>query len=399
MSRRLREAMYDTVACFIEPPAPLSDALFQGGVVTERFGTSQAVVRLFLNPAKDDEYAPRVTYWRSLVREVDAYTMGTAEDMPQQCGENGLLKFEFSVAKLAGVTLENVTEADKERALDKADVFAERFGALPSVRLWRVQRVDFAWMWRVGSLLAVYMTVLARLQISSWSRHPYDAAEGVVWKSESTKGRWVKFYNKTKELGLATGVDDVLRFEVSNYKDAVRYMADSWYGCERIVGEMLQPGRALYCMSVQWDRLGLGNADSYGREEMEMLRLRDVFDKRWMQASKILELIRAYGSQVYQAPLNLMSRDMYFRYKRELDEEGFLPAFESQDRRAALPALHLPVDEIEDFDVLAESWKTVAGEGKSEQKNFWENSVKPALGLSGGRPSNYILGRIADAIT
>lgn len=372
----------------------MSDALFQGAITQERFGTKDAVVRLYRNPTKDEAYAPRVTYWRNMVRDHESYSIGSAEELPDDVGETGLFKIEFSVPKMLHdreLLTKNLTSEQIEAALDQVNLYLTGFADLPDVREWRLQRVDYAWMWDVGDLLTAYMSVLHKLRISSWSRHPFDAAEGVVWKSRSTKGRWVKFYNKTKELGIDGA--QVLRFEVSNYKDACKYMAEGWFGSDRVVREYLHPGRALYTMAAQWDRLGLGRSDHIGHDEYRQQRLLDVFGKRWMQAQAHIQLIRDYGTASFR-DLGLTSEWSYHKYKRELIEHGFLLTTEDDilESKVALQPLYL-FDEEHYDDIYSESWQSYdLGESPS-QKNFWENELRPGLGLTGGRMSKYLIER------
>lgn len=344
--------MYDTIAAIVPSLRRLSSEAFQGGITTEIFNgddESRTQVRLFRNP-EPGTYAPRFTYWP-----------GDGE---------GWLKAEFSVPKMArrrpgetGFTLlDNPAEVDVARALDEVDALVrEHFGEQFPVRSWKCQRVDYAYNWTVGSLLPVYLAVLQTLRLSTWSRHPYDAAQGVVWKSKSSKGRWVKFYNKGLQLAssaldapdLLVAPDvGVLRYEVSNYKDAVAYMAEHWFGVGQTVGELVHPGRSLYVMARFFDKLGLDEG-SVGAEEYLLFRLAEEFGPvRASTAWYTLTLHSRFGNASF-AELELVSRSTYYAYVKELRDHGFLQnrieafdVFTADDElviaKQQLPELHLP---------------------------------------------------------
>lgn len=405
------EIMYDTIAAFCEPSVLLPDSVFQGGTLVYNFSSSAVVARLWHNP-QDDAYAPRITYWRNAgTRERGSRELSPPVDDPpevEDIGPNGLLKIEFSIPKMfsvgrgSDVLLRNLEQAEVEHTLDLVDAWlAHQIADLPPLRAWRIQRVDYCHMWDVGALLPAYMSVLAKLRISSWSRHPYDQSEGVVWKTKSTKGRWVKFYNKSREMGVKLPAAAVLRFEVSNYRDAVKYMCERWFGCERNVGEVVQPARAVFAMSVMWDRLGLGLADSYGHEERELSHLLDVFgQERVAQAWYVLRLVRKYGNAAWQEPLSLVSKAKFYRYRSELCDAGLLCVVDEKvvsQKREALPALHLPVATI-----FARVEKPEWGENlKNEKTNiaggrkkFCWDFLTSHFCLTAKKPSNYLVGRL-----
>jgi hypothetical protein len=389
--------MIDTIACFVQVDH-IPDHLFDGGAVSVLFSERKKVVRLWKNP-KQGQYAPRVTYWRHAHGNADESLLEDeqSEELPGSVGE-GLLKLEFSVAKLADCSLlANPSAAQIEGALDKASETARLFVSNGyDIRRWRVQRIDYAWMWDVNEYLPAYMSVLSQLRISNWSRHPYDVSEGVVWKTQGQRGRWVKFYNKGLELG--SGDNNILRFEVSNYREAVRYMTDNWFMCERLVGEVVDPVRAVYVMAYFWDRLGLGRSDDYGSEAILERRLRDVFGERVAQAMYTLTMYRKYGTAAYQEPLELVSRSMFYRYRRELVEHGFMTSLNDDDddddddatiNVEYLPALHLPVGEVCRQRVLHKNLETVLADSDNPlNKNLWKN-VRGEIGLTSAPSVDY----------
>lgn len=346
-------APYDTIACYYAPNHTLRDELFQGGSVQEDFSRAGVSARLWRNPAKDDEYAPRLTYWRPhgmrvssrvnpktgerialppAIGQVDTTVLpDVPDDANLKAFPYGLLKAEFSIPKLAvGTSLRNITMSEAQAALSKASLYVQTHidEDAPNIEDWTAQRLDFAWNWDVSPNLRAYMAVLHQLRIGSMSRHPFDANEGVVWKQ---KNRWVKFYNKSLEMGLKDG-REILRFEVSNYKDAVTYMADEWFAVSgRTVGELLQPDVALYCMAYIWEKLGLGEGNQYGVEEMLDQRLRQAFGRGVAGASYALRMIRQYGNTSYSTSIALMTQNNYYTWVRKLKRAGFLTKLDSDD--------------------------------------------------------------------
>lgn len=390
--------MYDTIACYTNPPRILPDDLFEGGMVTEMFNDARVSARLWRNPKPDESYSPRVTYWRPVgKRDTEQRVLRAAvdeQDIPEGY-EVGVLKLEFSIPKMlndVAVLLSNVSGAQVDQALDRVDNFVHQLFDLPSVRDWKCGRVDYAWMWPVGPLLPAYMSVLNKLRLSTFHRHPFDATEGVVWKSKS---RWVKFYNKTLELGIKTS-DMVLRFEVSNYRDAVRRMCRDWFKCEQVVSEVVRPGRALYVMAYAWEKLGLGVSDSYGYDEYELLRLRDYFGDRVSTAYYVLHMMRDYGADAYKEPLNVVSKSMYYSYRRELMSAGFITVVDEDVRvvRQALPALHLPTENV--YSELKLTAQNLADFAPPDDiytlENFWQ-ILAVKLGLMNVTPSKYLFDR------
>lgn len=292
--------MIDTVAASVKLDHDLDVTVFQGVAAREDFASGEQSVRLFRNQA-GSQYEPRLTYWPA----------------------TRLLRVEFSVRKVAASV-----------PFDTVDTWLRGLFVqeLPPLTTWTCQRIDYAVDLDVGDLLPQYLALLGRCQVGSWSRQPH--ASGVVWKSSS---RWVKFYDKGRESEKQIGV---LRFEVSNYRDAVRYMAHHWFGCERTVGEMVQPGRALYVLARYFEQLGLA-AESYDSREYELQQLKSVFGSRSLPgAAHALACIRTHGTESYKSQ-SLMSKSSYYRWLRVLREHGFLATNELK----SLPVLRLPCTE------------------------------------------------------
>lgn len=304
----------DTIVALTTIPQNVELALnvFQGSAQSENFESGELSSRFFRNAG--ETYEPRVTFWTN----------------------TRTLRVEFSVPKMVELSPhENVSETNVRQAFDLVDTFlAATFGVrFPPVNTWRCQRVDYAVNFQVGELLPAYMSALSQLQVSSLARHPFGDS-GIVWKSRSTRGRWIKFYDKSKEA-LASG--GTLRFEVSNFRDSVRYMAERWFACERSVGEMVKPGRVAFVLSYFWSKLGLTHG-SLGTRERELVELRQAFGSRSLAGSAhALNCIRVHGVESYKSQA-LMSKSSYYRWLRELRSHGFLGSSER-----ALPALSLPL--------------------------------------------------------
>ena len=356
----------DTIGALLEYAGELDASLFDGEVVSVDLRSGSAQRRLFHNPRKGS-YAPRVTWWP-----------GSA------------FKVEFSVSKMAGLAPgANVSVADTEKALDLVDLFVRStFGITVGVREWKCQRVDYAVNIQVGEQLPLYLALIQGLRLSSWSRVPFGG-EGVVWKA---RGRWVKFYTRRS---LGAGGDrrerlrdqraqpaTLLRFEVSNYKDSVGYMAKRWFGCERTVQEMVRPGRALFVLAHFWSKLGLGAGLEYGQRESELVRLREAFGVRGMAgAGHVLMLHRAYGADAYKT-LGMVSKASYYKWLSALRAHGFLI---EGARNQSLVGLNLPVEAVfalADADNLKSSRPPVReGEKTKNTAEIWAD-LKKSFGLS-----------------
>jgi len=394
-TRRL--TVIDTDKAITRTDDALDPAVFTGSTTTHVFAKDEPEVRLWHNPAGDAVYAPRVTFW------------------PDVSG-GGWFAVEFSVPKMiapsiggrASFLAGNITQEQVDDALQRVNAFLRSTFGLDHVETWKTQRVDYAHNWTLGALLPVYMSVLQKARISGWSRHPFEASEGVVWKSKSTKGRWVKFYNKTKELdGTGEEIPDgVLRFEVSNYKDAVTYMCSAWFGGDTVL-ETTRFGRALYVLARQWQRLGLGESDSFGRDELLLFRLAELYGTRSVaSAFYVLELHERYG--VEAVDLGLVTRSTWYYQVKRLRADGFLLSVSGEDevvQRQALAALHLPVEQV----VTREQAKNVvaaapppgsnvvleSGENFRARANVQWVVLADLLGLVPGAPvSRYLLERV-----
>lgn len=353
-------ALYDTLSCYTAPKRWLDDSLFAGGTVSEQFDKRNVSARLWLNANGQDGYAPRVTYWRphgyrdgkeigKVVKDLDAKELFIDEEGELRDGfPFGLLKVEFSIPKMVEPNpLKTITQAQAIESLAKVTEFIRRiYPEAEPLERWTVQRIDYTWMWNTSPNLRAYMAVLHNLRVGGMSRHPYEASEGVVWKA---KNRWLKFYNKNLEAGILDPELEMLRFEVSNYKDRVRYMASEWFGNDRTVANLMLPHRGLWVMAYEWDKLGLGRRDHYGSEELLDHRLRKEFGDAVAPAAWALRCIRMYGTASYKEGIELMSSNNYHTWRRKLRDSGLLLTSEDGGDTAnleALPALALPFEKI-----------------------------------------------------
>lgn len=332
----ISQVSIDTIAAMRKVP-DLPSTLFPGRAESEDMDTRRKSVRWYRN----DDDKPRVTYY------------------PQ----SGWLRVEWSAHQ------HRYGDVDEYLARGLSLSAADRL----SVVGWRCQRVDYCVDLSVGVIgVAPYLAALAALRAGAMQRQAHP--DGVVWKAAS---RWVKFYD-----GKRHAQENVLRFEVSNYKQAVRYMAENWFGCERTVGEMVKPGRALYVLGRYWQMLGLH--DGFAQQESEVARLRSVFGQRSLAgAIHALHCIRSYGVESYKSLL-LMSKSSYYRWSSALRDEGFLAASDSQ-----LSALSLPCDSV--FALGAQNLKDAPAPPirtplpKTAKKNVWK-MVAANLGVKPEAP-------------
>ncbi len=246
------------------------------------------------------------------------------------------LSVSFSVASVSRAWMVNPTTEQVQSTLDAIDKYlidSQALISIASIRQWTCQRVDYAWNFDVGEQLAEYMLMLQGLHCSTMQRAVYPDDEGVIWKSKS---RWVKFYNKARRLGGGEA-ETVIRYEVSNYADALRYMCKAWFMCERTVGELVHQGRALYVLSRMFESLGL-TADSYDSKASVLLKLREVFGSQALSAMAAYDLITTHGSDV--SKYSLMPSSTFYLWRDRLSEHGFLTMSSE-----LLPALSLPIEE------------------------------------------------------
>jgi hypothetical protein len=342
--------MYDTIAAGVDLPHSLDERTFQDGETRIRQG--RTIIRMWHNDPKN---GVRVTYWR---------TQGISQTR---------LRAEFSIPHTLGLGFENPTHGQSLQAITDISLYMNALVNvhLPHIREWKTARIDYAWNWDCGADLPMYLALVQRLSPSGMSRTPYPDS-GVVFKSGEKHGRWLKFYDKGKQLGILDR--HVLRYEVSNYKRVLPRMAESWYGCTRKVGDLLHPGRALFCMAAMWDRLGLSHAHSYGDDEASLLvRMRRDFGSSAPGAYYALMCIRAYGAETHKS-LGLMNSNTYYTYRRKLTEHNYMI-----DTQYHMPSLALPYDVVMNEQTFAAAQDL--GRGAAGSANRSEKILREKLGV------------------
>lgn len=349
--------VYDTIAATINLTDQLDRALFSGGSVTDDFDTGRRSARLWRNDAGNGGYHPRVTYW--------------------PLGDT--LKVEFSVCKMAETL--DVDDAARDLAFDRVSaIMRHEFGVVTDVQDWACQRIDYTYTFDTAPHDAeAYLQVFDELRLAGARRHSFKG-EGVVFKAGN---RWTKFYQKDAMR---------LRFEVSNYRQAVDYMANKWFDCPRTVREMAQPGRALYVLAEQWHRLGL-DVDRYSHVVSRDQALRDAFGQSVASAHYVLHLHREYGRRD-ALDLGLVSGSTFGVWTARLRDSGFLAVSDDENVSQSLPSLKLPADVLRRLlENLGDDWR----DNKDDAEKKW-GKICRSLGLAQRRPNPVLLGMYDDLV-
>jgi len=333
--------MYDTLVAYTYV-RHLDASLFDGGAVYEDFGSGRQSGRYWINSDDQQDYQPQFTYF------------------PTQC----LLRVQVSLEKLINAyrIIHTKTVDDALNALDA--VIAETFSLnLPSVREWHCTRIDYAWTWLVHPDVATYIAAVKDVHLARMNRADFDTS-GVVWKNAS---RWVKIYDKSKEAALD---GQWLRFEVSNYKNAVKYMCEHWFDCENTVDELLRPGRALYVLARYLELVGL-HKDAIDMRVPEMVRLRDVFGRGAAAAYWHLCIIREHGRNANNT--SLTSSASMSAWSKKLRDAGFI--IDVDDKQAPLThlkGLRLPTEDV--TKIISQNVGTQNGVSEDYGlEKFWKN--------------------------
>lgn len=246
--------------------------------------------------------------------------------MPNQ----NILSIQFSVASVLNEPYVNITEKMAHDATYLVDDYLKQFDSdLLPVREWTITRIDYAYNFVVDDIDS-YMLMVRDLH-HKYQRVQYDVSEGVLF---SAKSRSIKFYNKAKQRGMGEA-ETTLRYEVSNYPAAVRYMAEHWFNCPRTVEQFLKPERAVYVLQRFWYELGLSSPNAFTHEPAIMYQLRETFGSSALAAHTALILISTHGSDAHKQ--QLLSRSQYYAWRHKLTQCGFLPYTQH-----TLPTLHLP---------------------------------------------------------
>lgn len=335
--------LVDTVAALVRLGEMPERGIFDRGAASVDFESGGRTERLWREP-RGEGYEPRLMFW------------------PASLG----LRVEFSVQKLGG---------DLGLALGMVDEWlSELVAGLGPVAEWQCQRVDYCLDFEVGEQVGAYLAAIGGLQAPRFTRIGFEG-QGVVFKSGA---RWVKFYDKQRERRAvgASEREGVLRFEVSNFRDAVRYMSEKWFRCERTVRAVTEAGRALFVLAYYLDRLGL-SAGGFGEREALAAGLREQYGSRSLAgALHAHECIRVYGAEAWRS-LGLMSRSGYYRWLAALRADGFLVEGEGQQLRS----LVVPIAEVLEKGPLGGNLKKgFLGQHRGVEKNSGgKNGEKGAL--------------------
>lgn len=265
------------------------------------------------------------------------------------------LRVEVSLPKLLGLPIAILGQDDVDRALVLIDDYMRSRGLpVPPVSEWVCRRWDICYAWPTGDLTPVYIAALSKMQCSTYQRVPFGPS-GVVWKS--AKGyRWVKFYDKRRELGYREG--GVLRFEVSNYRNGVKYVAKKRYKVPQTVGRMTRRDLVQQELEYWLARIGVLDA-AFGSEDRLMQRLVEEFGTRSAPtALYFLTVFRQHGIDAYKEPLNLMTQSTFYRWRSKLIAAGLLLVVDGQDveEGRALQPLTIPGVETFGLETFGGEW-------------------------------------------
>lgn len=301
--------MIDTVAATIMLDERLDIGLFDGGEVVQATGLTKPRRDRFWINGSSQLSGPRVTYY-----------------VYDRVGDAGMLRVEFEVPRMSmssDMLDANPGVDEIARALDFVDRYLREVlsEALPSVRMWRAQRIDFAWNWRTDQA-ADYVLAFQRMAYRGVYRRDY--ADGVMWPS---KTRTLKSYRRG---------DSVLRFEVSNYRDGCRALA-AWLSCERTIGELCRPVVGLLSLGYAFDGLGMMPGEPLsGGADLVAARLRDAFGARNVATARhVMWCIAQHGTRSYK--LGLVGRSTYYAWRSRLRDAGFTLSARDAIRLAPLP--------------------------------------------------------------
>lgn len=340
--------MYDTVSAYFGVTSPINMQIFTGYSTVHKAAGSY---RRWWIESKQ----VRLVYWQDAQR----------------------LTIEFSIGKLLGGLL-NPTDADKERVLDGINEWLRSVGVrADDVRTWKVTRVDYAWNWQVEDV-AAYMALLDDLQIGVLKRYTYDNAEGVLFKSKGRHGRWVKFYDKGKQIGLPDV--RVLRYEVSNMRRASTTLAETAFGCDQTVDQMLQVGRAVYVLALMWEKAGLDAQDWHSEYDI-MSKMRQRYGVSAGIAYLTWCAVRKYGA----AARDILTEHQWIVWRKRLRDDGLMVLDETKG--GVLVPLSLPIDVALDAAAAAQNLEPLgAFQITPPKKNLWKNVAAGLNLLPSSRP-------------
>jgi hypothetical protein len=214
---------------------------------------------------------------------------------------------------------------DPALAIETLSLWLHRkFGLSVNVGDWHVIRIDYAADWVVGAMLPIYIEAFQRTQLSSHDRSDYEH-DGVMWRSQS---RAIKFYNKTSEQGFKEMASAVLRFELSHYRDSVRYICSS-IGLDNSLTALASPSVVRKSLGAWLPKvMPIG----FGADESVRAKVYELFPRPG-QALEHLRLINQHGTNAYH--FGFTNKSSYYRYLKALRNADLLGSSSS----SSLPLL------------------------------------------------------------
>jgi hypothetical protein len=252
-------------------------------------------------------------------------------------GDGAILQVEASLPKLLyGNNLATVCEA--ELPLNRLREFVSDHvnGEIPELWLMDYLRVDYAYNFRVGKLLADYVSTLGQISFLK-HRRTTDGYGGVEWWSNN--GRRIRGYDKFKEMlendkKKAAEALGVLRFEIQLRKKS-GYLQRRQGKKKLTLQDVLQPEIAYCCLVEILDKMSLST------EFLARDAARSVLDANFsfQKATRLLGFLRRLETGTMEDLKRATSRSTYYSDKGELSRLGLWPPSAGP---VSLPALAMP---------------------------------------------------------
>jgi hypothetical protein len=252
-------------------------------------------------------------------------------------GDGAILQVEASLPKLLyGNNL--ATVCDAELPLKRLHEFVSDHvnGEIPELGLMDYLRVDYAYNFHVGKLLADYVSTLSGLSFLK-HRRTTDGYGGVEWWSNN--GRRIRAYDKYKEILENDKKKDsdalgVLRFEIQLRKKS-QYLERRLRKKKLTLQDVLRLEIA-YCNLVEvLDKMTLST--EFLARDAALSVLDANFSPR--KATRYAGLLRRLETGTMETLKHFTSRSTYYDDKRELSRLGLWPPSAGP---VSLPALAMP---------------------------------------------------------
>ena len=252
-------------------------------------------------------------------------------------GDGAILQVEASLPKLLyGNNL--ATVCDAELPLKRLHEFVSDHvnGEIPELGLMDYLRVDYAYNFHVGKLLADYVSTLSGLSFLK-HRRTTDGYGGVEWWSNN--GRRIRAYDKYKEIlendkKKVADALGVLRFEIQLRKKS-QYLERRLRKKKLTLQDVLRLEIA-YCNLVEvLDKMTLST--EFLARDAALSVLDANFSPR--KATRYAGLLRRLETGTMETLKHFTSRSTYYDDKRELSRLGLWPPSAGP---VSLPALAMP---------------------------------------------------------